>query len=293
MNKKLKISLLIIILLLLLEIYLLSYYKSFTAIYFLNVGQGDSTLIKTKDGKYILIDTGKDYMAFEESSKYFIKGNNRIELLIITHFDKDHIGALNHYIKNYSINAYALNINDPDYSKSFEAIFTGEKVLTPLVNDIFKIGCCLTINWLNPTLHEKSLESNDYSLVFVININKYKLYFGGDISSSIEDKISNHIGKIDFLKVSHHGSSSSTSEYFLKNTNPSYAFISSGINNQYNHPSERVINSLVNFGAIIYRTDLNGTVILLIFDYNYYITTNNSCMFFCDYYYISKHIFNN
>ena len=209
---------------------------------FINVGQGDCTLIRNKD-KVALIDTGGlSYMdvANESLVPYLRKKRiYKIDTVFITHYDYDHYGALENLKKEYHINQVV------DYTSSFPV----------------KVGN-ITFNNYNYYAKEGTTEENDKSLVISFNIFKKDFVVMGDAPSYIEKEIINHVSNIkcDILKVGHHGSNTSTCEDWIKYLSPSEAIVSCGKNNRYGHPNKEVISLLNKYQIKIRRTDNEGTI---------------------------------
>ena len=210
------------------------------AVYFINVGQGDSILIKNRNKNY-LIDTGGSHytdLAVDSLIPFFRKkGINKIEKVFITHLDYDHVGALESLNNNFSINEVVYNYN-------FKEIKYQNFYLTNLNTDYY---------------HQE--EENDRSLVLYLKFNKWNFLFMGDASKNIEKEIINKYPnlEVDYLKVGHHGSNTSTSDEFLEQYQIKEAIISVG-KNYYNHPSFEVMERLKNHHIRIRRTDLEGTI---------------------------------
>ena len=211
------------------------------AVYFVNVGQGDSIIIKNKSHT-VMIDTG-GYKGFDMAKKTLIpfmnkKKINHIDALILTHDDFDHSGAKDSLIEN----------------------FTVENVLTSKNQFPYQIGD-LNINNLNTFDFE---DENDSSLVLSLEFMNKKFLFMGDASVKTEEKILEKYNvDCDILKVGHHGSKTSTSEKFLKACSPSEAIISCGGKNSYGHPNKEVIDRLNKYNVKIRRTDEEGTICYL------------------------------
>ena len=208
---------------------------------FINVGQGDSTLIKYKTST-ILIDTGglkyKD-IATEVLVPYFKKKQiYQIDLLITTHDDFDHSGGVTSLAENFKVKRY-----EKDYL-SFPLNVNG-----------------LTITNYN-VYPELWNEENDSSLVLGFKINSYNYLVMGDATKEIEYEIMKHNDYVpcDILKVGHHGSKTSSSDEFIKYLHPTVAIISCGKNNSYGHPHSEVLAVLKKNKVIIRRTDLEGTI---------------------------------
>lgn len=210
-------------------------------VYFINVGQGDATLIRRKDIA-ILIDTGgnKYQDIAKESLIPFFKKNKiyDIDLLITTHDDFDHSGAVDSLINNFTVKEYV-----KDY-KSFP-INIGDFTLT---------------NYnIYPELWN---EDNDKSLVIGFKTRQYNCLIMGDAPKKIENKIilDNKSIPCDILKVGHHGSKYSTSDTFIKYLSPRVGIISCGRKNSYGHPHKEVISILNKNNVVIRRTDYEGTI---------------------------------
>lgn len=217
----------------------LSYIKDYVS--FINVGQGDSTLIKYKTST-ILIDTGGNKyqdIAKEVLIPYFKKKQiYKIDLLITTHDDFDHSGALNSLITNFTVNNYINDYRLFPYSLN---------------------GLILTNYNVYPELWR---EENDESLVVGFNINNLNYLVMGDAPIKIESAImkDNKYIPCDILKVGHHGSKTSTSDDFVKYLSPKVGIISCGKNNYYGHPHQVVIAILKKYHVEIRRTDLESTI---------------------------------
>ena len=216
-----------------------SYIKDYVS--FINVGQGDSTLIKYKTST-ILIDTGGNKyqdIAKEVLIPYFKKKQiYKIDLLITTHDDFDHSGAVNSLITNFTVNNYINDYRFFPYSLN---------------------GLILTNYNVYPELWR---EENDESLVIGFNLNNLNYLVMGDAPIKIERAImkDNKYIPCDILKVGHHGSKTSTSDDFIKYLSPKVGVISCGKNNYYGHPHQVVIAILKKYHVEIRRTDLESTI---------------------------------
>ena len=208
---------------------------------FINVGQGNSCLIHS-GLTTIMIDTGGNVstdIATECLIPYLKKKQiYDIDLLITTHDDYDHSGAVNSLISNFTVKKY---IKDYRYF--------------PIVIGNF------TLNNYNiyPHLWE---EENDESLVINFTLKDYDFLIMGDAPKKIENEIikNNPKLKTDILLVGHHGSNTSSSEAFIKQVSPKEAIISCGYKNRYGHPHKSTISILNKYNIKIRRTDLEGTI---------------------------------
>ena len=267
-NAKKKIFLLLILLLVIIHY---SYPKIFPkdALYMIDVGQGDSFLI-TSNNKSMLIDTGgvmsyytEEWTQYERTSNgvylvNFLKtlGITKLDYLVLTHGDYDHAGeALTIMdeieVKNVFFNGNELNTLEKKIWKSSSNHYK----LTE--GDSFNLG---NFNFL--VISNTYPDENDSSLVLYSTIYDKRLLFMGDASIKSEEYILDNydISDIAILKVGHHGSRTSSSEEFIDKVNPTYALISAGVDNKFNHPHKEVIERLEENGSIIYNTQINGMV---------------------------------
>ncbi len=248
----------------------------------LDVGQGDSTLIITQDKKIILIDTGPPNLSsLDELARYFPIGKNTIDLMIISHFDSDHIGSLKKLMNNYAIKMIAYNPMDPDMNNDWVQTFSKFSSFSPVAGQFSKVGCCVKIEWLWPIENIKETDSNSSSLALKLTYGSIDIFFGGDSPIKIEESLK-QIGDIDILKVSHHGSNTSTSELFLNSITPEYSIISVG-KNSYGHPSSNVIDKLKKMKVKTFRTDEAGTQIFIINNNEIRTYSSYKCKYFCSY----------
>lgn len=229
---------------------------------FVDVGQGDATLIRSKN-QVIMIDTGGNPMNIESSGKKLVEYLNRngifkIDNIFISHADMDHAGNLYYMIKNIDIeNIYS------NHLKKFKTISLNK-------NDKLNIDRMLFHIVLDGK-NENS--SNDSSIVILANIFDKKLLFTGDIEENEKDIILNE--NIDILKVSHHGSKYSTSNIFLENNSIDNAIISVGKDNRYGHPHDELLKRLERNNISIYRTDKDGNIEITFNPLGYHIKTYN------------------
>lgn len=209
---------------------------------FLNVNQGDSTLISGSNNSYhILIDTGGSLYYDVATSKTipFLKsqGIRKLDLVIITHMDYDHYGAL----------------------ESLESNFVVENTIYGWQYDEIKIGD-LTLHNLNNYYHLWN-DKNDMSAVFYFKHANNDFLIMGDAPIKIEEKIimDNHNLECDVIKIGHHGSKTSSSKNFLTAISPKLAIISVG-NNSYGLPDSEVLNLLESLNILYFRTDMNANI---------------------------------
>lgn len=247
---------------------------------FYDVGQGDSCYILYKDN-YIQIDTGGSvFSSFNPGKEITTKtiknrGINNVDLLILSHFDKDHIMGTEHLINENLVNHILTNPPENNNDVYQELSNLEANIYFPNNQENITIDKDLNIRLLNVN-PPKFLSSNDSSLVLLVEYKDYKCLFTGDISSDVERNLLKSIGKIDILKVSHHGSNTSSDLEFLNKTRPDYSVISVGKNNSYGHPTEEVLNNLSKINSNILRTDESGEIIFKLDSNITYKTFKNS-----------------
>lgn len=249
---------------LLIIIYIFPYLNSNFEVVMFEVGEADCHLIKYPYNKNtILIDTGKNEYKIKNEVIPYLKsiGIKKIDYLIITHGDLDHIGGSITLINNFQVKNVILNKGTfTDLEK--ELIKNLNKKKIPYQININKINISNhTIYLLNNTKYNNE---NDNSIITYFTYQKYKFLYMGDASITTEDNLleNYNLNNISILKVGHHGSNTSSSKDFISQINPSISLISVGENNIYHHPNKEVINNLSK--SRIYRTDINNMVKLTI-----------------------------
>ena len=253
-------------------LYLKPIFNSYDYVYFIDVGQGDSSLI-IKDNKSYLIDTGgiisyekeewatrnKTYNLMSDSIILFFKsiGINKLDYLILTHGDYDHMGEAINLVNNFKVDKVIFNCGKINNLESNLIKELNKK----------KINYSKCINKLDDLYFLQTNEyknENDNSNVIYLKIDNYKFMFMGDASITTEKEIINkyNLSDIDVLKVGHHGSKTSSSKDFINEINPKYSIISVGKNNRYGHPNKEVLENLEQ--SKIYRTDQDGSIMFKI-----------------------------
>ena len=243
----------------------------------IDVGQGDSLLIRTKNNKSIMIDTGGSITYKKEKWELknrnfdiekstiipFIKsiGINKIDYLFLTHGDYDHMGESIDLVENFKVEKVIFNCGEyNDLEKELIKVLDKKKI--PYYSCIKELN--IDKNKLYFLQTKEFDNENDNSNVIYTELNGYKFMFMGDASNTIEYEILNeyNLPDIDVLKVGHHGSKTSSSEEFINEIKPKYSIISVGKNNRYGHPNKEVLENLDN--SKIYRTDQDGSIMFKI-----------------------------
>ncbi|WP_105616069.1 ComEC/Rec2 family competence protein [Vallitalea okinawensis] len=231
-------------------------------VHFIDIGQGDSTLIEYKDWD-ILIDGGDNRMATELIDYLNQQEIDDIDLMIATHMDADHIGGLDIILAEYQVEEIIDSGTEKDtktyrdYANAISAegaVYQEDKDYVYEMDDLFSIEIIET--------GDDYKDENDNSVVCQINYGNMNFLFTGDMESEAEKNSLQKYGDVDVLKVGHHGSRTSTTDMFLQTTRPEYAIISCGEGNKYGHPHSETVDKLNNIGARIYRTDEKGTIVL-------------------------------
>lgn len=208
---------------------------------FLDVGHGDCTIITSGDDT-IVVDTGS-VSSSEHVLNYLYKNNVKdIDYMFVTHPHDDHYGGVTSIYNYYVVNKYYTNKNTS----------RGDKYTIGNIN----------MYVLNPPRSEKYSNVNDESIVLMIEKNNFRVLLTGDIEKAAENDILNSGLDIDadVLKVSHHGSDSSSQEKFLLRVSPSISVIS--CSDKYNNPSEDVVDRLMHMGNTVYITKRDGDIIM-------------------------------
>lgn len=213
---------------------------------FLDVGQGDAAVIKTK-GEYLIID------AYQNTYDY-LKNNGiqEISYMILTHSDLDHTKDAEKILKDFNVKTLIISGYD-----EYNIVYKN----TIRITQNHKIPH-LNLEILGPFIDLKTTNNN--SVVLKIEVGNQTFLFTGDIEKEAEKyylkKYGNHL-KADILKVAHHGSDTSSEETFIRTVNPKIAIISVGKNNHYNMPSLKILTLYQRLGITVYQTDLSGSII--------------------------------
>ena len=242
-----------------------TYFDNNLNVLYLDVNQGDSTLITYKNNT-ILIDTGGSYfydnMSLSRTIPYLKSiGRNKINYLILTHGDYDHMGESINLIENFKVEKVIFNCGEfNDLEKELIKVLEKKKIKY--------YSCIKELNTDNSKLYflqtKEYDNENDNSNVIYIELDGYKFMLMGDSGIEKEKDILDkyNICDIDVLKVGHHGSKTSSDKKFIDEIKPKYSIISVGKNNRYGHPNKEVLDTLID--SKIYRTDQDGSIMFKI-----------------------------
>ena len=252
-------------------------------IYFVDVGQGDCTIIQTPEKHTIIIDGGGS----EDGSSNDRVGNNivipfllnkhmyKIDYMIISHFDSDHVGGLltvleKIKVKNVIISKQGMSCEN--YER-FKRIVNKKKINVIVVEAgdriVFENNLYLDILWPTKELIQDNILNNN-SIVCKLYYKGFSMIFTGDIEKIAEKKMGEYYNnrqsnlKATILKAGHHGSMTSSTQELLDLIKPKYVMIGVGINNKFGHPNDEVIERFENIGAKIYRTDKYGEITIIV-----------------------------
>ena len=236
---------------------------------FLDVGQGDAILIE-KGQEQILIDGGSSgQILLEKLGKYVPFWDRKIEIVIATHPDADHIGGFIDLMKVYQVGEIVdtQTQSESQLYKKYREMIDAKKIgeIEGVAGVNIRIGDDAEMKIVSPAenYNSKEKDTNLNSITARLIFGENSFLFTGDLPSDGESALmrSNFVLNSRVLKIGHHGSKYSTSEGFLKAVDPSDVIISVGANNRYGHPTPEILERLRNIGANIFRTDENGDIV--------------------------------
>jgi competence protein ComEC len=241
----------------------------FLEVNFFDVGQGDAIFVETPTRHRILIDGGPSPKIIEKLAKEIPFWDRSIDLIILTHPEKDHITGLLEVLKRYKVENILWTgiVRDiPEY-KEWLNLIGKEKANIKIAKAGQRISC-KNCKWKIEVFYpfeslegEEFEDSNDTSIVSKLSFGNSSFLFTGDIYKDVEESLA--LTPLDLnskiLKVAHHGSKTSSSEKFLEKVLPEVAVISVG-ENKYGHPNKETLESLEKYGIRVLRTDREGDI---------------------------------
>lgn len=276
--KKYLISIIIIIVIINFLFILINNISNDFIIYFIDVGQGDSTLIVTQEKKNILIDGGgsENYDIGQSVLLPYLLDRHilKIDYLVISHFDSDHVLGTIPILENLKVNNIII-CKQEKKSENYEKVIEisknkNIKIMEVVKGDNIQIDKNVKIEILWPV--EKQIQENilnNNSVVFKLYYNNFSILFTGDIEKIAEEQLNNLYKdnltlQSNVLKVAHHGSKSSTIQEFIDLVKPQISLIGVGSKNTFGHPNSEVIKRLQQVNSKVYRTDIYGEIKLKI-----------------------------
>lgn len=237
---------------------------------FLDVGQGDGTLIKTAREQYILIDAGPTGAILDRLGRNLPFYVRRLDLVIATHPDADHIGGLPQVLRKYEVGRLLEPGVDHTSSvyKSWQEAMQERKIEPEIAQGrrIYDLGGDVALDIIYPdyNLTDKIIsDNNEASIVAKFSHGQIDFLLTGDAPVSVEKRLAALYGDYldsEVLKVGHHGSQTSSGEEFLYIVKPEVGVIQSGAGNRYGHPSSAVLRRLQKQGIFILRNDQQGDI---------------------------------
>ena len=235
-----------------------------TTVHFIDVGQGDSILIESA-GHAMLVDAGENNQADVVEAYLRRMKVEKLDYVIGTHPHSDHIGGLDAVIRDFEVGKVIMPPVEHT-TKTFEDVLDavadkGLKITKPRVGDTYELGAA-SFEIIAPNGDGYGDDLNNWSVGIRLTQGERSFVMAGDAEAKAEaDICANGLElSADVLKLGHHGSSTSTTEEFLKAVNPSYAVISCGKDNDYGHPHRETMELMKAYGITVYRTDEMGTV---------------------------------
>lgn len=235
-------------------------------IHYIDVGQGDSILIQV-NSKNMLIDAGPEANAGKLTAYLKKQKVKRLDYIVATHPHEDHIGAMTSVLCSFQTGSlYAPKVIS-DTRSFYTMVLTLKKMNKKIIGAqegvILDLGKNAQCYMLSPCSENYS-SLNDYSPAIMLTYGNTDFLFMGDAEEYSENEILNRHPQLecDVIKIGHHGSSTSSSKPLLEAASPSISIISVGKANDFGHPSKKVINLLKGMETQIYRTDIDGTIII-------------------------------
>src|SRR5699024_7868219 len=233
--------------------------------HFINVGQGDSVLIQTPDEKNILIDGGPPKAAKKVSAYLENEHVDKIDLLIATHPDIDHIGGLKRILKKFPVSK-VIDIGKVHPTKSFMGYMYQlfkQKIPVVIAEEGKTLEMFKTIDIKILNAYNSGENNNEASIVLQVQYNDVDFMLMGDVGKKEEEELleKNDL-QADILKIGHHGSKTSTSLSFLEEIHPEVALLTYSKTNKYGHPVDAVIRNLHTIHAQIFSTAVYGDIVI-------------------------------
>ncbi len=232
-------------------------------VHFIDVGQGDATFIELPNNECMLIDAGE--RSYGDVVKNYIEklGYSSIDYVIGTHPHTDHIGGLENIINSFGIGSIYMPMVTSN-SKTFESLIntisSKDLKINSARDDVVLFDYNNLKGYFVAPVSSNYSDLNNYSAVLLLRYGNVSFLFMGDAEILSENEINDNID-VDVVKIGHHGSISSSGSSLINRVSARYGIISVG-KNSYGHPSDEVISRWSDNGTYIYRTDINGDIVV-------------------------------
>ena len=239
-------------------------------VHFLDVGQGDAAALRTPNGRWIVIDGGPRTPERDAGRRVVVpflrgQGVGRVAVLVATHGDADHLGGLPAVVEAFDPEL-VLEPGEPlgrplylEFLAGVEA--SGARWHPARAGDRVEVdGVVLEVLSPDSLWLRLPLDVNEHGVVLRVRYGTVRLLFQADAGLPVESRLVGTVGRVDLLKVGHHGSRSATSDEWLDELEPRTAVISVGRHNNYGHPAPDVLARLARHGVTVFRTDQSGTI---------------------------------
>jgi competence protein ComEC len=239
-------------------------------VHFLDVGQGDAAVLRTPNGRWIVIDGGPRIPGSDAGRRVVVpflrrQGAGRVAVLVATHGDADHLGGLPAVVDAFDpelVLEPGEPLGRPLYLEFLAAVeASGARWHAARAGDRVEVdGVVLEVLSPDSLLMRLPLDVNDHGVVLRVTYGAERLLFQADAGLPVEGRLAGRVGPVELLKVGHHGSRTATSDAWLDELAPREAVISVGRGNHYGHPAPEVVARLAAHGVTVFRTDARGTI---------------------------------
>ena len=257
--------------------------KGFVSVTYLDIGQGDATLIEWWDGTQMLVDCSKDARILEALGRVMDYYDRSIDYLVVTHPDLDHYGGCSDVLERFVVQDIVYTGFEKGYDEAWQFFLQSVEQEVGDYTMIYEeqkweiVSTTLHILYPDHDVREnpkipglkKEGTSNNSSIVFKLIFGESDLLFMADAESELEEyllEVYSDDLDVEVLKAGHHGSAGSSIADFVYSTSPDIAVFSSGLGNNFGHPSRRVTKRFERLGSEILRTDLMGDVRLRVYE---------------------------
>lgn len=243
--------------------------ESYTIVSFLDVGQGDAIFIEAPNGRQVLIDAGSSSSVVSKLSEVMPFWDRKIDMILPTHADKDHIGGFPEILRRYTVRSIYDTSNTATtsiyeyYAKARDEEGAVVRIATSKDTIVLDKKNGVYLRVLFPISSVEELERNDASTIVQLVYGDMEVLLTGDAGTMIEDYLVYLYGdnlESEILKAGHHGSKTSTSELFLQTVSPRFVVVSAGEKNSYGHPHQEVVERIRDFGSTLLQTSQEGTI---------------------------------